>query len=114
MASNFYFINSEKTITRIEHDSLLYIFVENGFAVFVLSNKRRIISSSSLKAIEDDLPDHFIKINRSTLVNGYQINEYNMVKRKIHLDPNIQLTVSTRKLISVKTALIALNRTLTG
>ena len=114
MASNFYFIKSERTITRIEYDNLLYIYLEDGLVVFVLSNKRRIVSSRSLKTVEDDLPDHFIKINRSTMVNGYQINEYNIVKRKIHLDPDIQLTVSTRKLTSVKIALIALNRTLTG
>lgn len=114
MASKFYFIKSERTIIRIEHENLLYIYVENGVTVFILLDKKRIISSSSLKAIEDDLPDHFIKINRSTLVNGYRINEYNMVKRKIHLDPDIQLMVSTRKVMSVKFALIALNRTLTG
>src|SRR5690554_2736432 len=110
MESKFYFLKSGKTITRIKYDDLLYIYVEQGIANFILSNGRKMISYNPLKGIRSDLPDHFIKINRSTLVNGYKINEYNMGERQVRLDPNIELTVSTRKLISVKTALMAINR----
>lgn len=58
----------------IDKNELQYIYSEGYYANFILNNDKKFIRIS-LKKLERLLPQHFIRINKSTIINQYHIGE---------------------------------------
>lgn len=64
----------------------------------------------SLKSIEADLPDFFIKVKQNTLVNGIKIIELDTKKREVTLKGGFTLPISYRCLKEVRNLLTSINK----
>lgn len=72
---NFVFVKSNNEFIKIEIKKILYIeALENYISIF--TNDRKLIALTNLKKISTTLPDTFIRVHRSYLVNFAHINSF--------------------------------------
>jgi len=79
----------------IEKDKVYYISSEGYYSHLIMKEDRRLIRIS-LKKLDQLLPDHFIRINKSTIINLYQIKEFLTYRStiKVIMPDGIEFSVS--------------------
>jgi DNA-binding LytR/AlgR family response regulator len=87
---DFIMLKSEHRIHKVKHNEILYIEGLKEYVIFHLKNEKRIITLRSIKSLEESLPDNFMRIHRSYIINKNEISTLyrNMVeigKRKIDI-----------------------------
>jgi two-component system, LytTR family, response regulator len=75
--SNFYcYIKSDKAMERVDFMDILYIEAMRNYVIYYLTDNRRLVSYSSLKNVEVELPpNQFIRIQKSFIVNTKKISK---------------------------------------
>lgn len=71
--SNFIFIHADKKHYKINLDTLLYIESVGDYCKFI-TNEQAIISYSTLKNLEVELPSHFLRVHKSFIVHFDKID----------------------------------------
>jgi DNA-binding LytR/AlgR family response regulator len=87
---DYIMLKSEHRIHKVKHNEILYIEGLKEYVIFHLKNEKRIITLRSIKSLEESLPDNFMRIHRSYIINKNEISTLyrNMVeigKRKIDI-----------------------------
>lgn len=77
---------------------ILYIFTEDHLSTFYLLDNQKYTCSKSLNEIAPFLPDYFLQINRSCIVNMNEIKSFRRKSRKIILRNSVELIVSMRRM----------------
>ncbi|MFT5823043.1 MAG: DNA-binding LytR/AlgR family response regulator [Crocinitomix sp.] len=70
---DFITIKSEHRIYRVKFVDIMYIEGANEYVIFYLKSQKKIITLMALKNLEIELPDEFIRIHRSYIVNKNQV-----------------------------------------
>lgn len=81
-------LKSYKDYTLLPVDEILFLKADNNATDFILKNGKKISSFKTLKSFEEVLPDNFIRIHHSYIVNKYQISRINFGKLKCFLNHN--------------------------
>jgi len=81
--TNHIFISIDRQQQKVLLDEILYIESKGDYLRFVLEDDKPLISKMTLKSILDQLPDNFIQIHRSFIVNQDKINAFQKEKVKI-------------------------------
>ncbi|UTW66454.1 response regulator transcription factor [bacterium SCSIO 12643] len=81
--SDYIYVKSEYKQVKIYFNEILYVQNIKDYVRFYLSNGNKIMSLMSLKSLETTLPDHFIKVHRSFIVNKRKVGEISTNKLKI-------------------------------
>jgi len=81
--SKYIYVKSEYKQVKIYFDEILYIQNIKDYVRFYLNNGTKIMSLMSLKSLESMLPDIFIKVHRSFIINRDRIDEISSTKLKI-------------------------------
>lgn len=68
------FVKCDRTIEKIVLDELLFIEAMRNYVIYHTENGRHIVYSS-LKNVEISLPNNFVKIQKSFIVNKQKINK---------------------------------------
>ena len=102
-------LKNEKEIRLINVEVLHAVEVKDYYCTFHVENKKNFTCTKSLKEIEGILPNHFLKISRSTIINTEKINSLNLSHRKIVLTSEISFTYSCRYSKLIKEWLTAKN-----
>lgn len=63
----------------IDNEKLIYLFSESYYTHFIFENERKMIRIS-LKKLDEILPENFIRINKSTIINKNYISEISHYK----------------------------------
>ncbi len=71
---DFIMLKSEHRIYKVKYHDILYIEGLKEYVIFNLKNEKRIITLRSMKSLEDSLPDNFMRIHRSYIINKNEIN----------------------------------------
>lgn len=66
---NFIFIKSEYKLIKILFEDIVYIEALKDYLRIHISEKERFVTHSTMKSIEDKLPDYFFRIHRSYIIN---------------------------------------------
>jgi len=69
-------VKSDRRIHRLRVEDILYVEGMGNYVTYVRSEDRRTVVYSSLKSAEDTLPESFIRLHRSYLVNRSHISAY--------------------------------------
>lgn len=77
------FISIDRQQQKILLDELMYVEAKGDYLRFVLEDDKPLISKMTLKSILDQLPDNFIQIHRSFIVNRDKINAFQKDKVRI-------------------------------
>ena len=71
--AGFIMIKSEHRIHKVNFDNILYIEGLKEYVTFHLKKGKRIITLKSLKSLEELLPNNFMRIHRSYIVNKNEV-----------------------------------------
>ncbi len=67
---NFFFVNVEYSLVKIIFDDISHIEgLKDYIKIFVKTQTRPILTKSTLKGIEERLPDNFMRVQKSYIVN---------------------------------------------
>ena len=79
------FIKSDNKLVKIFFEDIVYIEVLKDYLRIHISEKERYITHSTMKAMEEKLPDYFFRIQRSYIINTKYIKSFygNTVKLSI-------------------------------
>ena len=91
-------IKDKKAYYRLSLDSIIYIMrdsVERKTIIYTENNVHPI--NKSLKEIEKELDDRFIKTHRSCIINKNRMAEVNYKERKIIFDNGIKIDLLSKK-----------------
>lgn len=106
-------ISNEKETRVIDALTIYYIHTSDYLSSFHLHNNDQFICAKSLVKIEKILPSFFFRINRSTLVNLYEIKSIKNKQKIIVIKNGTELIVSERRVSELKRALVSKNTTFT-
>lgn len=81
-------LKSYKDYTLLPIDEILYLKADNNATDFVLVNGKTVSAFKTLKSFESVLPDNFIRIHHSYIVNKNHISRINFGKSKCFLGKN--------------------------
>lgn len=99
-------IVGEKICVR-ECDIIMF-YMEEGNIYILLENKNRYrLTYATLKEILQFLPDHFLRVNNSCLINVYKISRLNIEERFVVLTNGKKIEVSRRRWKTVKSKYIS-------
>lgn len=73
--NDFIFVKSDRRFYKVNFRDILFIEGLKDYVIIQLSNQR-IITKTSLKAIQQLLPSPFLRVNRSYIVNTRQISSF--------------------------------------
>ena len=81
-AKKYITLRAEHRIHKVNHDNILYIEGLKEYVIFHLKEGKRIITLETLKNLEEKLPDSFLRIHRSYIVNKNDVKSLygNMVE----------------------------------
>jgi two-component system, LytTR family, response regulator len=92
--------NSEVAISEV-----VLLEAETNYTVFMMSDGKKITSSSTMKRFENVLPKNtFLRINRNIILNKDYIK--NIQHNQIEMTTNQVVAISRRRMIYVKTNLL--------
>ena len=91
MEKGYITVRSNRKATRIEHDDLLYIESMADYINIHVKNGGEVVSKEKISHIEKELPDGFLRIHRSFIVNISKITSFS---REEVVMGNIELPVS--------------------
>ena len=79
------FIKSDNKLVKIFFEDIVYIEALKDYLRIHISEKERYITHSTMKAMEEKLPDYFFRIQRSYIINTKYIKSFygNTVKLSI-------------------------------
>ncbi len=69
-------VKSDKRYYRIHPSTILYLEGLGNYITYYLNNGTKIIGYNSLKKANDELPEYFIRIHKSFIVNANQVISY--------------------------------------
>lgn len=70
-----FFLRDGNAIQRVDLTQLLYVEAQSNYASFVFEKSKPVMSLVSLRKLEAELPEGFIRIHRSYIVNERRIRQ---------------------------------------
>ncbi|MFT4735575.1 MAG: two-component system LytT family response regulator, partial [Arcticibacterium sp.] len=68
--ADFFFVNVEYSLVKIVFDDISHIEgLKDYIKIFIKNQTRPILTKSTLKGIEERLPDNFMRVQKSYIVN---------------------------------------------
>ncbi len=81
----YYCISSYKDFHYIPLKQLLFLRADNRTTDFILQDGKTVCGFNTLKYYSKELPDNFIRVNRSFIVNAHMVRRINYLKKRIQL-----------------------------
>ena len=97
MKVKFITIKNECEIIRISIHELLYATVDGSLVSCHIEDGDKFCCSMTLRSLVERLPEAFILINRSCLVNSSKVRKFHRQKREVTLSDASVHKVSSRK-----------------
>ncbi len=79
-------IKSDKRFYRILPGDILYLEGLGNYITYYLNDGRKIIGYNSLKKANEELPDYFIRIHKSFIVNAKSVISYDKTSVEVTKD----------------------------
>lgn len=89
-------ISTSATIEVLSTTKILYVEAYDNYSKIYLDSKKVILSNDSLKKINDLLPDWFVRIHNSYIINIRHIDKYYRVG-EVELISGVKLPVARRR-----------------
>ena len=102
MEKGYITVRANRKTTRIEFDKLLYVESLADYIKIHLEDGTEVVSKEKISHMEKELPDNFLRIHRSFIVNKDKITSFN---REEVLLGEIELPVSRSYRKEVMTSL---------
>jgi len=81
-------LKSYKDYTLLEIDDIIFLQADNNATDFVLTDGSKVSAFKTLKSFESELPENFLRIHHSYIVNKNHISRINFGKLRCFLNNN--------------------------
>ena len=98
-------LRNENEICPIDINNLVAVTIDNYLCSFYIENRNVFTCTKTLKEVEQQLPDYFIKLNRSCLINVKKVQSVNIREKTVHLSSGISFNFSAQHLKALEQAL---------
>ncbi|MFD2036239.1 LytR/AlgR family response regulator transcription factor [Belliella marina] len=98
---NFITLKNENEILRIRSDEILYVTVEGKILTCKTEDETIFHCTMALNRLVEELPEYFLRISRSCLVNVKKIKRYYRHKKLVILSDGSEHKVAGRRLKSL-------------
>lgn len=106
-------IRNENEHRRINIHNIIYVRTNDYLSTFFLKHDQKINCSKPLNKIACILPDHFLRINRSVIINMNEIVLVKPKRRTVIMVDSTEISISVRKIKDLHVALAIQNITFT-
>jgi len=98
LSERFVIPASDKNSIIYNYDDIIYIASEEGYSNFYMKNKATLLIKKTLKHYEEVLPNHFLRVHKSYIVNLKFVQSYR-IKRSglLFLKDEKSIPISARK-----------------
>ncbi|MEQ6168984.1 LytTR family DNA-binding domain-containing protein [Ekhidna sp. MALMAid0563] len=79
-------VKADKRFYRLAPSDIMYLEGLGNYVTYYLKDGRKIIGYTSLKKANDELPDHFIRIHKSFIVNAQAVISYDKTSVEVEKD----------------------------
>tara|TARA_R110002074_G_scaffold399875_4_gene593992 strand:+ start:751 stop:1110 length:360 start_codon:yes stop_codon:yes gene_type:complete len=110
METSYLILKCSQTILKLELKKITHFLVNDYLLTVFCLNINSHSFCSSLKSMEDKLPENFFKINRNCIVNVNLIYSLQVKKREIIMQNDFRLKVAKSKWTEIKKKMILLNQ----
>jgi DNA-binding LytR/AlgR family response regulator len=83
---------------KIPFEHIIWLKSSRNYTIFLLSDGRKLMSSKTLGKYEKELPEGFIRVHRSFIVNREYITQLNRIQRNCILRDGQVIGISERRL----------------
>lgn len=84
-------IKSDRRFYKIGVEDILFVEGLGNYVTYHLGNEKKIISYTSLKQVEQELPENFVRIHKSYLINTERMISYN--NETVEMRPDFYLPI---------------------
>lgn len=91
------FIKADGELVKIMLNDIIYIEALKDYVRIHLSKKERYVTHSTMKAMEDQLPEYFFRIQRSFIINTRYIKSFYGNRVTLSIDKTLPLSVSRKE-----------------
>jgi DNA-binding LytR/AlgR family response regulator len=91
--------NDRREKIPLEH--IIWLKSSRNYTIFLLSDGRKLMSSKTLGKYEKKLPEGFIRVHRSSIINREYIMQLNRIQRICILKDGQMIEISERRLRQV-------------
>ena len=91
-------LSTGNSFRMVEIEDINHLKGYGSYTEFYLTNNKKIVTTTGLTVYEELLANnHFFRVNKSSLVNLNQVENYNHKKKTIQLKSKEEIEVSRRK-----------------
>jgi len=90
------FIKADNRLVKILFEDIIYIEALKDYLRIHLSEKERYITHSTMKAIEEKLPDNFFRIQRSFIINTKFVKSFYGNTVQMTIGENLPISLSAK------------------
>lgn len=103
-------INGHKESKRIKTEEILFIEASGMYSTIVMQNEEQIMASKPLKNIEELLPENFMRIHRSYIVNLDHVHSIsNLGENTITLSNENKVPIAKKNRVQLKKKILEKN-----
>lgn len=90
------FIKSDNKLVKILFKDIIYIEALKDYLRIHISEKERYVTHSTMKAMEEKLPDYFFRIQRSYIINTKYIKSFYGNTVKLHVGEPLGISINNK------------------
>lgn len=106
LLENVIFIKADSRLIKIKLDEVIYIEALKDYLRIHLSQSERYVTYSTMKAIEDKLPNNFFRIQRSFIINTKYIKSFHGNTVKLTIGEDLPVSASVKNSLFQKLGMI--------
>lgn len=84
-------------------DKIRRVQAESNYTMLFMENSKPILISRTMKFVEDQLDNRFMRIHRSSIINLGFVHEFNVQENSLVLDDGTEVKIARRKKEALKT-----------
>ncbi|AWW31226.1 hypothetical protein DN752_14455 [Echinicola strongylocentroti] len=101
----YLFLKNETEAANIPMDTILSLEVKDYYLSCHTVCGRDFSCSRVLNEIEGELPAHFVRINRNTIVNLRKVQLVNFKERTVYMNENLAYQMAIRRMKTIRNAI---------
>ena len=94
-------LSQQDAILFVKQEDIVYCQSDNCYTRIVLLDKKKILIVKSLTKFHKELPDQFVRVNQSFVINKIFVNRIDKKKKTIWLEGDLEIpfTITLRDLL---------------
>ena len=91
IAANKIMLSQQDSIFFVKQQEIVYCQSDNCYTKVILQNQKRILIVKSLTRFHKELPEQFVRVNQSYIINKLFVSRIDKKRKTIWLDGDLEI-----------------------